>query len=115
MSGGVWVFERVRPLRAIDGDTVELVVDTGFYHAATVRVRLLGVDTPERGQPGYREACEFSARWIREARGLRLECHGEDKYGSRWLGVLRDADGASLATLLIDAGLGRPYDGGKKP
>lgn len=110
-----WHFHRVAVRRVIDGDSVELVIDTGFRHAATVQVRLHGVDTPERGQPGYSDAGDFTRAWLASAQGLRLECLGEDKYGGRWLGVLRDAAGASLATALIDAGLGRLYDGGKKP
>lgn len=109
-----WMFERCQVLRAIDGDSVRIVVDTGFKHAATVDVRLLGVDTPERGQPGYAEAAAFTRDWLASAGRIVLECHGEDKYGGRWLGVLRDHAGASLADALIAAGLGKPYFGGKK-
>ena len=37
--------------RVIDGDTVDVVCD-----GTRDRVRLLRIDTPERGEPGYREA-----------------------------------------------------------
>jgi micrococcal nuclease len=109
-----WRFERVKPVRAVDGDTVVLDVDTGFNMTGRVDVRLLGVNTPERGQPGYAQATAFTADWI-AANSFALECHGPDKYGGRWLGILRTADGRSLALELIDAGLGVRYDGGKKP
>lgn len=39
------------PARAIDGDTIEMMVQ-GF----PVRIRLLGIDTPERGQQGWAQA-----------------------------------------------------------
>lgn len=42
--------------RWVDGDTVDMVFDLGFRIAVHQRIRLLGVDTPERGQPGYIEA-----------------------------------------------------------
>ncbi len=38
--------------RIVDGDTVEL--ESGE------KVRYIGVDTPEKGQPGYSEATEFN-------------------------------------------------------
>jgi endonuclease YncB( thermonuclease family) len=45
-----------RVVRAIDGDTLEL--DSGF------KVRLIGIDTPERGECGYREATEVLAALV---------------------------------------------------
>jgi endonuclease YncB( thermonuclease family) len=43
-------------LRVVDGDTIEVRIDLGFscWHVCTLR--LDGVDTPERNQPGWREA-----------------------------------------------------------
>lgn len=34
-------------VRVIDGDTIDCVVDLGFCFSAKMRLRLLGVDTPE--------------------------------------------------------------------
>lgn len=42
--------------RWIDGDTVDMLVDLGFRITTHQRFRLIGVDTPERGQAGYVEA-----------------------------------------------------------
>ena len=34
----------------IDGDTIEVAIDLGFHVTIHERVRIYGVDTPERGQ-----------------------------------------------------------------
>jgi endonuclease YncB( thermonuclease family) len=50
--------EHIRgPARAIDGDTLEMQL-----RGHAVRVRLLGLDTPERGQPGWAQARDDLAR-----------------------------------------------------
>ena len=41
----------VRVTRVIDGDTIEVI-----YNGNTERVRLIGINTPERGQAGFNEA-----------------------------------------------------------
>lgn len=45
-------------LRWVDGDTVDVLVDVGFRASRTERLRLRGIDTPERGQPGYTDATD---------------------------------------------------------
>ena len=42
--------------RIIDGDTVDLRVDLGFNVWITIRARLLGVNTPERGHEDFHKA-----------------------------------------------------------
>jgi micrococcal nuclease len=37
-------------LKVVDGDTVDIVVDI----RGRLRIRLLGIDTPETKKPGYR-------------------------------------------------------------
>jgi len=46
--------------RWVDGDTVDMVVDLGFRITTHQRFRLLGVDTPERGEVGYLEARQLA-------------------------------------------------------
>lgn len=45
-------------IKVIDGDTVDLNVDLGCDTFIKMRCRLFGINTPERGQPGYGEATE---------------------------------------------------------
>ncbi|MCL2232661.1 MAG: thermonuclease family protein [Treponema sp.] len=61
-------------VRVIDGDTIEL--------AGGERVRLIGVDAPERGRPGANEAAQF-VRERTEGRTVWLEADGanQDRHG----------------------------------
>src|SRR4030067_1095376 len=112
----LWFFQHCQLDRVIDGDSLILLIDTGFCHSATVHVRLLGVDTPERVNPeGWRRAREYVANWAEEAGALSFMCSGHDKYGGRWLGTIRNNLGESLSDALIRSGHGVPYCGGKKP
>ena len=43
----------------VDGDTIDVVVDLGFKITTKQRLRLNGIDTPEKGQPGFNEAKEW--------------------------------------------------------
>lgn len=111
-----WLFTYCTLGRVIDGDSIVLTVDTGFNHSAKVHVRLLGVDTPERGHDTEKWglAREYTENWLAEAGNISFACVGTDKYGGRWLGTLRNKLGESLSDALIDSGLGKPYDGGKR-
>ena len=86
---------RAQLIRAVDGDTIDCEVDLGYTVFVRVRYRLTGVDTPERGQPGFHEATD-------ELVGLLGEVADDDgwfivrstktgKYG-RWLA---DIDGVT--------------------
>jgi endonuclease YncB( thermonuclease family) len=95
--------------RAIDGDTIA--------HGAE-RIRVMGVDSPETVQAkcsaeheaGMR-AKAFTAHALRHG-VVTIERHGVDKY-RRTLAVVR-IDGRDLAVLLIEAGHGRAYHGGRR-
>lgn len=47
---------KAKLVRAVDGDTIDLEIDLGFYMTARVRCRLTGVNTPERGQEDFHTA-----------------------------------------------------------
>jgi endonuclease YncB( thermonuclease family) len=76
-----------------------------------MRVRLYGVNTPERGQVGYAEAQAMVA--AHEGQEVSIRSHKpQDKYG-RWLAEVL-IDGQSLSDALIASGHGVPYFGGKR-
>lgn len=104
-------------VRVVDGDTVDLKLgkDIGFYVSATatVRVRLLNVDTPERGDPLWDDAKDYTTEWLRHHQlAARASTHKSDSFG-RWLAYIyvpqEDGTVFSLNDDLIHAGLAKPY------
>ena len=81
--------------RVVDGDTVDVNVDMGFYLKQLVRVRLLNVDTPERGEDDWKEATDTLKELIKQGEQIDkrfcLMTHKTGKYG-RWLGNLLSYD-----------------------
>lgn len=102
-----------------------MIVDLGFSISHTTMMRVAGIDTPEMHSPDPAQR-EAAAKAVARARELcpvgsivivkTEKADSKDKYG-RWLGNIPDPAGVeeSLAQVLIKEGLGRPYDGGKKP
>lgn len=103
------------PTRWVDGDTVWMTVDLGFRMTTANDFRLFGIDTPERGQPGYAEA----ALRCRELAPLGVPLvvktyKNPDKYG-RWLVDIYPAGSSvSVSETLLKEGLGVAYYGGTK-
>jgi len=57
---------RAKVTRVVDGDTVDLEVDLGYHISLSIRGRLLGVDTPEKGQPDFALATDTLASLLKE-------------------------------------------------
>jgi len=97
-----------------DGDTCYF----DLPDRANAPVRIMGVDTPERKNPGCQKEQTLAARakaFTETSIALnpvRLERHGKDKYGRELAKVF--VGKSNLADLLIQRGLGRAYDGGKR-
>ena len=112
--GGLY---RAYGLRAVDGDTIAVVVDMGLSIYREETVRVAGVNTPElhASDPVIRAqaiaAKAFTAGKI-EGQTFTLRTYKPpretEKYG-RYLADVEFPDGTSLAALLIAAGLGVPY------
>ena len=113
--------------KVLDGDTIDVIIDLGFDLAKTERVRIAGVDTPEKRTRNLEEkALGIDAtEWLKDK--LEGAIDGDDdlvirtelvggvgKYG-RLLGWLYigDAD-VSLNEQMITEGYAWPYDGGTK-
>jgi endonuclease YncB( thermonuclease family) len=69
-------------VKIADGDTLTLRVDK-----TQVKVRLEGIDTPERGQPFGRKAGQALARKV-FGKAVQVDDLGKDRYG-RTLGIVR--------------------------
>ena len=113
--------------KVLDGDTIDVVIDLGFDLAKTERVRIAGVDTPEKRTRNLEEkALGLDAtNWLKDK--LNQTIKGEDelvvrtelkggvgKYG-RLLGWLYVGDAeVSLNEQMIEEGYAWAYDGGTK-
>ena len=85
---------RARVKRVVDGDTVDFVVDLGFNIHTTIRTRLLGVDTPERGHNDWNKATSTCIELLQsvgspstapvEGTQVTIRTSKTGKYG-RWL------------------------------
>ena len=108
-------------VRVIDGDTVQ--VDAGADmppELASIRVRLRDVDTPETWKPkceSERQAGEaataFTKTALARAGSIVVRDPSWGKYGGRVIANMV-LDGETLSAMLIAAGLGRPYSGGRR-
>jgi micrococcal nuclease len=100
-------------LKVIDGDTFECLVDLGFNVVQKFKVRLDGIDTPEKDTKKGISAKAFVENLIQD-KDIVLKDAGTEKYG-RALASVELMDGKDLTTLLIEQGIGREYHGEKKP
>lgn len=99
-------------VRWVDGDTVDLVVDCGFHITVESRFRLYGIDTPERGQPGYAEATARCRELAPEGSTVVAKTYkAADKYG-RFLALIEGS--APVNSTLVSEGLAVEYFGGTR-
>ena len=91
-------------VRTIDGDTA--VLDLSIWQGLTARetIRVLGVDTPERKDPGWLDAREFTDTWLRRGGMVNIQTCRRDSFG-RILGYV-SREGIRLDKVLIEKGLG---------
>ena len=113
--------------RVVDGDTIDVTIDLGFDLYKKERVRVAGVDTPEKRTRDKEEKVLGidATNWLKER--LEAAIKGDDeltirtelvggvgKYG-RLLGWLYIGDAeTSLNELMISEGYAWSYDGGTK-
>ena len=110
----MWEY-KARLDRVVDGDTVDLVVDVGFKIEMKLRFRMLGINTPERGEDGFDEATNELTRLFAECDNeVRIKTAKTGKFG-RWLAMVWQgsasphADGPSINELMVSSGHAVPY------
>lgn len=87
----------------VDGDTIDVTLG-----GAEERVRLYGVDTPERGDPCFFEAATRTEALTRGGVLLEPGPRARDRYG-RLLAYVYTPDGVSVDAQLIAEGLGTAW------
>ncbi len=108
--------------RVVDGDTVDVVIDLGFNILTKQRVRIAGIDTPEKRTRDLEEkewglkASAYAEEWFEsnaESLVIRTEVDGASgKYG-RVLGYFWSGD-SCYNEMVVEAGLAWTYSGGKR-
>lgn len=119
----LYSYTNVEIVRVVDGDTIEAIIDLGFEVLMKMPLRIYGLNTPERGQPGYAEATAAMKRFLKMKPSSRnpnptsrVSVHtiqSSEKYG-RYLAEVFLADGSSLAEKMIKGGFGVAYFGGAR-
>ncbi len=114
--------------RVLDGDTIDVTIDLGFDLYKKERVRVAGVDTPEKRTRDLeeKELGIDATNWLKEKLDgaiagdddlvIRTELvGGVGKYGRLlgWLYIGGDAS-SSLNEQMIEEGYAWAYDGGTK-
>ena len=105
----------------VDGDTVKVNLPTLPSKLNPISVRILGIDTPEKGELAKckkeRELAEkataFSQQAFSHGKNIQfINVKGWDKYHRILAEII--IDGKNLGNLLIQNGLAREYKGGKR-
>ncbi len=118
-------WRRARLERVVDGDTVQMVIDLGFYTYVEHRMRLLGLNTPEMHDPNpavrakAQEAKTFTTTWLAEHASHAesdvdfpcfIRTEKADSFG-RFLAYVECAESHSLNDALLASNLAEVYKG----
>jgi micrococcal nuclease len=100
----------------IDGDTLEVRVMVWLGQEVVTRVRIDGIDTPEK-----RGKCQREKDMAEQARAMTEQLLADseialydiqnDKYGGRVRARVVTRSGEDIGQMLIKSGLARPYKG----
>ena len=109
---------RAEMKRIVDGDTIDMDVDLGFFVKVRIRFRLQGINTPEiyrkkKDSEEYKQgmkSVEFVEEKFRENQGICMVVSTKTGAYGRWIGDIYFGDSEeSLSNQLLDAGLAVPY------
>ena len=114
---------RCKLTRVVDGDTIDVNLDLGFNVWHKARVRMLGIDTPEKRTRNLEEkvlglASTARLKELLNGKIVEIECSKEKGKFGRVLGIVwtidKEGNRINCNNQLIEEGHARPYFGGKK-
>lgn len=96
--------------KIVDADTLDLVIDLGFHIFVTKRVRLIGLDAPEKFTEQGKIAKQFveNAAPVNSSVIIQTKIDSLDKYG-RILAEIFLNNNKSLNKMLLNNGLANLY------
>ena len=108
-------------VKVIDGDTIQTNVSVLPYPLSNVKIRIKGIDTPEKG---HLAKCEYEQimgttatkkliELIGSSKQMVIKNFKHDKYGGRYVADVFIGN-VNVGEQMIELGLAKPYDGGKK-
>ena len=108
-------------IKNYDGDTITFMVDLGFDCFRKIRVRLMGVDTPEMrgGTTESKEAAKKAQKFVETELSLASmiviktdKDKSFDRYVAEvWYSTDEEPCDISLAQMLLNEGLAKVYEG----
>ncbi|AIA64035.1 endonuclease [Staphylococcus phage 6ec] len=109
IKDSLYIFQGVCT-NVVDGDTIDVILDLGFKTSAERRLRLINVDTPERGQDNFREATNFTKLCV-EGQKIYIQTYKDDVFGRYLAKVYYNSDNEvrCLNDDLKTEGLLKPY------
>ena len=104
MTGSDLYNYRATITNVVDGDTVDATIDLGFRMTSTQRLRLLGLDTPEKFGPTKTQGLAAKQFVMTNLlfQHVVIRTHKSDVFG-RWLAVIF-LGGVNFNQRLIDEG-----------
>lgn len=96
--------------KVVDGDTVDLSIDLGFDIWHKTRVRLIGVDTPEKWYDYGKVVKAYCTEQLL-GKKVQLSSTKPDKYGRYLVEIIVDGIEGTFNQHLIDTGMAKAYFG----
>lgn len=94
-------------IRVIDGDTFDAMVDLGMSTFTKVRIRILGIDAPEK--TGLTKDAGIASMFFlnsfietKELKRITIKTVKKDSFG-RWLAQVWTPDGEDIAPIILAA------------
>jgi len=99
--------------KAVDGDTLDLSIDLGFNIWHRLRVRMIGVDTPEKWFPYGKVVKEYVTKLL-VGKTIIIDTEKPDNYGRYLVEVRLSGFRDTFNQHLIDQGMAKAYGGASR-
>lgn len=109
MPAEYFEYRHLSVLKVVDGDTVDIRLDLGFRIYTDVRLRLYGINAPERFTVAGPAAKEYLEGLLAAEPALTLRTFKDRRDGfGRYIGDLRGVHG-SISRLMVEGGHATRY------